>query len=163
MERRRKMRKIGLLFTCLLSSSGLTYADSPKGTWAMADRKFIVSVDRCGTNLCGRIVGLKEPTYSNGRKKIDRQNENEALRSRPLMGLGLLLNMRPAGSNTWKGAIYNPDDGKTYGATLSLNGSVMKVQGCVAGIFCKTVNFTRLANTPSSMAAEQVRLKAVSE
>jgi uncharacterized protein (DUF2147 family) len=161
MERRNKMRKIGLLFTFLLTSAGLAYADSPKGTWAMPDRKFIVSVDRCGTNLCGRIVGLKEPAYANGRRKIDRHNEKASLRSRPLMGLGLLLNMRPAGENTWKGAIYNPDDGKTYQAKLSLDGRVMKVQGCVAGIFCKTVSFTRLARIPSS--TEEVGLKAVSD
>ena len=157
------MRKIGLLFTFLLTSAGLAYADSPKGTWAMPDRKFIVSVDRCGANLCGRIVGLKEPTYSNGRKKIDRHNENATLRSRPLMGLRLLLNMRPAGTNTWTGKIYNPDDGKTYGATLSLKENIMKVQGCVAGIFCKTVHFTRLVRTPSSMAAKKVGLRTISE
>jgi uncharacterized protein (DUF2147 family) len=161
MVRRKKMRKIVLLFTFLLGSSGLAYAETPKGTWAMPDRKFIVSVDRCGTNLCGRIVGLKEPAYANGRKKIDRHNEKASLRSRPLMGLGLLLSMRPAGENTWKGAIYNPDDGKTYGATLSLDGNIMKVQGCVAGIFCKTVSFTRLARMPSS--TQDAGLKAVSD
>jgi uncharacterized protein (DUF2147 family) len=155
------MRKISLVCTFLLAGAGLAYADTPKGTWAMPDRKFIVSVDRCGTNLCGRIVGLKEPAYANGRRKVDRHNEKASLRSRPLMGLGLLLNMRPTEENTWKGAIYNPDDGKTYQATLSLEGHVMKVQGCVAGIFCKTVSFTRLARMPSS--TEKVGLKAVSD
>jgi uncharacterized protein (DUF2147 family) len=154
----REMRKIGLICTLLLASSGAACAGTAKGTWTVPERTFVVRVDRCGTNLCGRIVGLKEPTYANGEKKIDRHNEKASLRSRPLMGLGLFLNMRPAGENMWKGAIYNPDDGKTYGATLSVDGNVMKVQGCVAGIFCKTLRFTRVARVPSS--AEEVGFKA---
>ena len=99
------MRKIGLICTLLLASSGAAYAGTPKGIWTAPERTFVVRVDHCGRNLCGRIVGLKEPTYANGEKKIDRHNEKASLRSRPLMGLGLFLNMRPAGENMWKGAI----------------------------------------------------------
>ena len=51
--------------------------------------------------------------------------------------------MKPAGEGTWKGAIYNPDDGKTYSATVKYEGSSMKVKGCVAGVFCKTNKFVR--------------------
>jgi len=51
--------------------------------------------------------------------------------------------MKPAGENLWKGAIYNPDDGQTYSATVSYQGKSMKVKGCVAGVFCKTNTFRR--------------------
>jgi uncharacterized protein (DUF2147 family) len=42
-----------------------------------------------------------------------------------------------------EGAIYNPDDGRTYDARMSVNGDVMKVKGCLA-VFCKTREFIRV-------------------
>jgi uncharacterized protein (DUF2147 family) len=60
------------------------------------------------------------------------------------MGLSILIGMKPAGDGTWKGAIYNPDDGKTYSATVRQSGDKLKVQGCVASILCKTNTFVRL-------------------
>ncbi len=138
------MRAIGMLLALTFAFSGVALADSPRGKWSMADRKVIVKLQPCGENLCGNIVGLKEPTYADGRTKIDRYNENKSLRARQLMGLALLSNMKPAGENSWKGKIYNPDDGHTYSATIKLNGEEMKLQGCVAGILCKTTKFTRV-------------------
>ncbi len=138
------MRGIGIVLALSFGLSGVAFADSPQGKWSMADRKVTVKLQSCGENLCGRIVGLKEPTYADGKIKIDRYNENKSLRARPLMGLALLTNMKPAGENSWKGNIYNPDDGHIYSATIKLNGGEMKLQGCVAGIFCKTTKFTRV-------------------
>ena len=138
------MRGIGIVLAFSFGLSGVALADNPHGKWSMADRKVTVKVQPCGENLCGRIVGLKEPTYADGKKKIDRYNENKSLRARPLMGLALLSNMKPVGENSWQGKIYNPDDGHTYSATLKLNGGEMKLQGCVAGIFCKTNTFNKV-------------------
>jgi uncharacterized protein (DUF2147 family) len=79
-----------------------------------------------------------------GRPKVDRHNPNPALRKRPLLGLMLASNMAPNGSDNWTGSIYNPDDGRTYSASMKLSGSTMQVKGCVAGILCKSNNFRRL-------------------
>jgi uncharacterized protein (DUF2147 family) len=130
-----------LLFATALPSS----AASPEGTWSMSNGKVTVKVSNCGSNLCARIVGLAEPISKiDGKPKVDRENPDPGKRKRPLMGLSILIGMKPAGDGEWKGAIYNPDDGKTYSATVRHSGNTMKVKGCVAGILCKTNTFTRL-------------------
>ena len=55
-----------------------------------------------------------------------------------------MMGMKPMSGDQWQGSIYNPDDGRTYNATVKLDGDTMKVQGCVASIFCKTNNFARV-------------------
>ena len=119
-------------------------ASEAEGIWAMSNGKVTVRVANCGGNLCARIVGLKEPiSRIDGKPKIDRENPNPSLRKRPLIGLSILIGMQPAGTGLWKGAIYNPDDGQTYSATVRHDGRTIKVKGCVAAVFCKTNTFVR--------------------
>lgn len=134
----------GLVALGLFATAGFALAGDPSGTWRLDSGKVTVKVRACGSGLCANIVGLKEPTYKDGKPKIDRHNKNPSLRNRPLMGLSVLSGMKPAGDNAWKGSIYNADDGKTYSATMTLNGNVMKLKGCVAGIFCKTNTFNKV-------------------
>ena len=75
---------------------------------------------------------------------MDRENPDPAKRKRPLVGLQILIGMKSKGDAAWQGAIYNPDDGRTYSATVRLSGDQMKVKGCVASVFCKTNTFLRL-------------------
>ena len=106
--------------------------------------KVTVKVANCGSNLCARIVGLAEPISKiDGKPKVDRENPNPSKRNRPLMGLSILIGMKPAGEGQWQGAIYNPDDGKVYSASVRQSGSTLKVKGCVAGVFCKTNTFVK--------------------
>lgn len=123
-----------------------TAADAPYGVWAMTNGKVTVKVRDCGGKLCGSIVALKEPISKiDGKPKVDRENPKASLRKRPLIGLSVLLNMKPNGDGSWKGQIYNPDDGNTYSANLEMSGrNAMKVQGCVAGFLCKTNKFVRV-------------------
>ena len=127
------------LFTSVASA-----AAEPGGIWSMSNGKVTVRVSNCGGNLCAKIVGLKEPISKiDGKPKVDRENPDPSLRKRPLIGLGILIGMKPSGEGTWNGAIYNPDDGNTYSASVKLNGSEMKVKGCVASVLCKTNTFVR--------------------
>lgn len=120
-------------------------AAGPSGVWSMENGKVTVKVSDCGNNLCARIVGLKEPISKiDGKPKVDRENPDPSLRKRPLMGLSILIGMKPAGQGLWKGAIYNPDDGKTYSATVSHQGDAIKVKGCVAAVLCKTNTFVKI-------------------
>ena len=123
--------------------SGLALADEgANGVWRLDSGKVTVRIAPCGSDLCGAIVGLAKPLNKEGEPKVDRKNPNESLRNRPLMGLTILANMKPAGENKWKGTIYNADDGRTYSSYMKLSGSNMKVKGCV-GPFCKTMVFVR--------------------
>jgi len=136
-----------ILFVAAMTAASpiaISKAEEPYGTWAMSNGKVTVRVSDCGGKLCGTIVGLKIPISKiDGKPKVDRENPDPSKRKRPLIGLSILFGMKPAGDNQWKGAIYNPDDGKTYSANVRLDGGTMKVQGCVAAIFCKTNKFVR--------------------
>jgi uncharacterized protein (DUF2147 family) len=120
-------------------------ADGAKGTWQLSNGKVTVRVSNCGDGLCGRVVALRKPRDDKGRPRLDKENPNPTLRSRPVIGLTILSNMRANGEGAWSGTIYNPDDGNTYGSTMQLLGpSTMKVNGCVAGVFCKSMKFIRV-------------------
>ena len=137
------LRKLGLAGCFSLALPGLGLAgEGANGVWMLDSGKVTVRIMPCGASLCGAIVGLAKPLTKDGQPKVDRKNPNEALRNRPLMGLKILANMKPAGENRWSGTIYNADDGRTYSSYMNLSGSNMKVKGCV-GPFCKTMVFVR--------------------
>jgi uncharacterized protein (DUF2147 family) len=138
------MKATSLAVFGLLATTGYALADDPSGTWRLDNGKVTVKVEQCGEQVCANIVALKEPTYKDGTPKIDKYNKDPTLRSRPLIGLPVLSDMKAAGDNKWAGNIYNADDGRTYSATMTLSGSTMKLKGCVAGIFCKTNTFKKL-------------------
>ena len=51
--------------------------------------------------------------------------------------------MQSQGPNKWSGRLYNYEDGKTYDATVFLEGAnTLKMQGCVLFV-CQTRTLTR--------------------
>jgi uncharacterized protein (DUF2147 family) len=123
----------------------------PTGIWMLGKEKLTVKIRYCnGQNLCATIAGLRKPLDSQGNPKVDKNNPDPTLRSRPLMGLQVISNMKPVGDGSWKGQIYNADDGTTYRAEAKLNGDTFRVKGCW-GPFCKKLNFKRVAPQASSL------------
>jgi uncharacterized protein (DUF2147 family) len=119
-------------------------SDDATGVWRMSNGKVTVKVTRCGSHLCGKVVGLKKPRDDKGRIRRDKENPNPALRSRPVVGLTILSNMKSSGDGRWTGTIYNPDDGNTYRSEMRLqNANTMRVDGCVS-VFCRSMNFIRI-------------------
>jgi uncharacterized protein (DUF2147 family) len=137
------MRAVALAAFIGVGSHGLALADEATGIWAMDNGKVTVRVSSCGDALCGRIVALQKPLDKQGNPKLDKDNPNPALRKRPMVGLTLFRDLKPAGDNRWEGQIYVPDDGKTYDAVIDVSGDVMKVKGCVV-VFCKSRKFVRV-------------------
>src|SRR3982751_814008 len=104
-------KKLGIAGLFSLVLSGLALADEgASGVWKLNSGKVTVRIMPCGPSLCGAIVGLAKPLDKKGRPKVDKKNPDESLRNRPLMGLPILANMKPAGENRWQGTIYNADD-----------------------------------------------------
>jgi uncharacterized protein (DUF2147 family) len=133
-----------LLAMAIAGAASAAVAADPAGTWIMGSGKFTVRISQCGSGVCGTLVALKKPLDKQGKPKVDKENPNPALRKRPLIGLSLLSGMKPKGPNKWVGSIYNPDDGRTYSATMTLSGNSMKVKGCALGIFCKSLRFAKI-------------------
>ena len=94
--------------------------------------------------MCGTIVWLKNPHDKAGQPLKDANNPGAGLRGRPLIGLAMIRDFKPAGPGKWTGGkIYDPSAGKTYGSKMSLNGDgTLKVEGCVA-VVCQAQTWKR--------------------
>jgi uncharacterized protein (DUF2147 family) len=111
-------------------------AADPSGLWITA--KATVRISPCGEALCGTVVSLKEPNDAAGAPKLDAANADASKRSRPIVGVAILSDMKRDGGG-WRGRIYNPEDGRTYAATMAERGETLDVQGCaLGGLVCKT-------------------------
>jgi uncharacterized protein (DUF2147 family) len=122
-----------------------TQAADPTGLWINEKGDTKVRLARCGTALCGTVAWLGRPNDASGRPKTDWRNPDADKRDRPLIGLPVLLDMKPAGDDRWSGSIYNADDGKTYVSHVMLAGATsLQVRGCVlGGLLCKSMTWTR--------------------
>jgi uncharacterized protein (DUF2147 family) len=127
---------ISLIFS--MNTAWAADADSILGFWRTPDEDALFEIYRCGPLYCGNIAGLQEPDYPAtdkqmpGMPKVDRVNPDPALRKRTLVGLPLILGFHYEGDNSWKGAIYNPENGKTYKCMFSMDGeNRLKVRGYI--------------------------------
>jgi len=91
------------------------------GVWKTEMNESKVEIFRCGEKVCGKIIWLKNPTYTDsaegkiGAPIIDRKNPDPALKSRPVLGLRILDGFSEVGDNVWgNGTCYDPKSGNTY-------------------------------------------------
>jgi uncharacterized protein (DUF2147 family) len=128
-------------------SLGSAAAADPLGNWLTEDGKATVKIASCGAALCGTIVSLKEPTDPDTAKpKTDKNNADASLRNRPMIGVQIVLAMKPSGTaNKWTGQVYNAEDGKTYSGSLTLqDANTIRLEGCIlGGLVCKASKWTR--------------------
>ena len=119
-------------------------AGDPTGTWTTQAGDARVRVSKCGSGICGVIVGLRDPIDpATGKPQVDDKNSNPALKKRPIIGLSLFSGMHPTGPGKWSGQIYNADDGSTYASNVSVTGSdTLRVEGCM-GALCGGETWTR--------------------
>ena len=116
------------------------------GTWLTGDKEGQVRIVNCGGALCGNLVWLKEPNDpATGRPKTDKHNADASKQSRPLLGVPVVLAMKPSGPGQWSGQVYNAEDGKTYSGSFTLTGpDTADLKGCVLSILCKSQTWTRV-------------------
>jgi uncharacterized protein (DUF2147 family) len=122
------------------------FAADPMGTWYTGDKDSQVRITNCGGALCGNLVWLKEPNDpATGRPKTDKNNADASKQSRPLIGVPIVLGMKPSGTpNQWSGSVYNASDGKTYSGSFTLiDANSAELKGCALAVFCKSQTWTR--------------------
>ena len=117
---------------------------APTGVWLTQAGDAKVQVSRCGGALCGKVVWLRDPIDpATGKPQADNKNQNPALRTRPIIGIQLFINMQPSAPNTWSGRIYNADDGQSYTSTVTqIDAGRLEVRGCV-GALCGSETWSR--------------------
>src|SRR5262245_34410241 len=106
-----QLGRVAALVIALVLAAGASdaIAADPTGTWLTEAGEAKIRVTRCGKNLCGTIVWLKEPIDPNtGKPHVDDKNPNPKLQKRKIIGLRI-FNMAPAGADTWSGTIYDSD------------------------------------------------------
>lgn len=116
-----------MLGALLLASPAARSADAPVGTWIDQTGRGAVEISYCGSNLCGRVVWLKDAV-------------NEKACGMPILG-----NLKPGPGGIWQGGwIYDPDREERFDVELTPMGNRLKVLG-YAGVkmFGETVVWTR--------------------
>ncbi len=120
-------------------------ADAINGIWWTQEKDSKVQIFKSNNLYHGKIVWAKNPLDKEGKPKIDKNNPDEALKTRPIMGMVFLKNFLFKGDDVYKeGEIYDPRNGKTYSCKLTLKGKELDVRGYIGSpMFGKTVTFTR--------------------
>jgi len=102
-------------------------ADSlPLGNWARGDGNARVSIEPCGAAICAVNTWIKDT--SDGER----------------VGHRLVMNLNPTGPGKLAGTAFDPQRDRTYNLTIDFNAASMSTRGCIIGILCKTVAWTKL-------------------
>lgn len=123
-----------------------TFAQDVVGKWKLSDGTAIVEVYQDGDVYNGKIVWLKNPTEPNGGPAVDKNNPDAKLRSRQLIGLNMLSNLKAKDGEYSGGVIYDPGNGKTYYCSMEVDGDVLKVRGSLdkRGLLGRTMDWFRV-------------------
>jgi len=117
-----------------MAGAGPALAD-PIGVWREKDGGTI-RIYRCGAALCAAIATVQPRLDSaSGKPRTDKNNENASKRKRPLIGVQVIIGMRPEGAGKWSGRLYDSDRGKVFSGNLDdLDAKTIRIEGCALGL-----------------------------
>lgn len=128
----------------LSSVSALAAEPSPLGDWLVKEGYANIRIDNCAGKLWGIVVWEKVPG-------IDSENPDPAKKSRPTLGMPVLMGLTPTKPNRWEGDIYNSQNGKMYGANISVvDENTLDLEGCLVWPLCQTQKWTRVKTPPAN-------------
>ena len=108
-------------------------ADTIEGYWLSSGS--IIEVKTCDEFICAEISHVFVSDGTDPLTVFDENNSNKELQNRPLVGVNLFEGFKKEliSNKVLKGGkIYNPNDGKSYKAKLTLlKNNNLEVQGCV--------------------------------
>jgi uncharacterized protein (DUF2147 family) len=122
-------------------------SDKIVGVWEVGSGKARVKVTKYGDKFGGKIVWLKEPTYPDGTKKVDKNNPDETKRTVPLLGYNNLLGFSYKGKSEYDGGtIYDPENGSVYNCNIFLkDDNTLEVRGYIGvSLFGRTDTWKRV-------------------
>jgi uncharacterized protein (DUF2147 family) len=129
----------GLVLWLAVPAMSTAQPVSPAGTWLSENGEIQVRTAECGAAFCGTIV-------SSRRFKTDANNPDRSLRSRPLVGIRMIWDLTPSPDGSWRGSLYNPQDGRIYSGRVRVTApTALELSGCVlGGLICRSQVWTRV-------------------
>lgn len=116
----------------------------PTGEWMVAKGYARIKIVNCDGQMWGVVAWEQTPG-------VDSKNPDPSKRSRPTLGMPVLLGMTPSDKPyRWDGQIYNSQDGRTYTAHIAMTApDTLRVEGCVLRVLCGGENWTRVTPPPA--------------
>jgi uncharacterized protein (DUF2147 family) len=136
MKMKKMFRMIAIAALTMVVMPVLAQQYSPDviiGKWLNEDKDAHVEIYKESGKYFGKIVWLKEPNELDGRPKVDDENDDPALQTRPIMGLLILKDFIFDGDEEWEdGTIYDPKNGSTYDCYMYIDDEgVLKIRGYI--------------------------------
>lgn len=118
------------------------------GKWLNEEADAQVEIFERNGKFYGKLIWLKDPIDEDtGKPKLDKNNPDDKLKSKPLMGLEILRGFSFDGQKEWKnGEIYDPKNGKTYSCYMAFDKSdKLKIRGFIGiSLLGRTTYWTRV-------------------
>ncbi|RZA28500.1 MAG: DUF2147 domain-containing protein [Proteobacteria bacterium] len=155
------MRTFLLSGTILLAATASVLAEDATGEWLVEDKSARIKIVNCQNALWGVMWAEKSPGFDTG-------NRDPSMKGRPMLGIPILINLKPTEANSWAGKVYDPKGstfmaaGGIYDVKIKLaKKDTLEVRGCMMGI-CDGEDWSRIINPntppipPSQAAAPSV-------
>jgi uncharacterized protein (DUF2147 family) len=156
MEGGLRMKRIVTILLFIMAWGGQAYGSGIEdvlGVWNNQEKDAKIEIMKCNEKYCGKIVWLKDPHYPPdskdgvpGTPKLDHNNPSLELRNVPIVGLVMIRDFDFIGDNVWKnGKIYDPKNGKTYSASMTLvSPTQLNLRGFIGiSLIGRTTTWTR--------------------
>ncbi len=114
------------------------------GKWLNPSGADQIWIYKVGDKYFGKLGWIKVPD-EDGKPKMDKNNPDPALRTRPDLNLELLKDFTFDGKTWEDGTIYDPKSGKTYSCKMTLIDNTLKIRGYIGiSLFGRTEVWTRV-------------------
>ena len=102
----------------------------------------VIRIAPCGDALCATLVQVSNAAPV----RVDGNNPDTALRTRPLCGLPIGEGFRGSDPNKAEGGkLYDPKNGKTYKGTMTSEGNSLLLRGYIGvSLFGRTAKWDRV-------------------
>lgn len=101
------------------------------GVWVNETNDVHIRFYEQNDRIFGKLVWLRDSVDANNEIRRDIYNDNPKLRSRKLVGIDILLDLKGKKNGTaWKdGTYYSYENGGNYNATMKLEDGVLYIKG----------------------------------
>ena len=130
----RMLRICAALMIVSFGSLASAAAEDVLGNWRDAKSGAVCAIYNCAGGICVKVL---RPATEFAK---DTKNPDLALRDRPMAGVEIVRGAKKSDAKTWKGQLYNSEDGGTYSGSITLiSKDELQLQGCVlGGLICQT-------------------------